>query len=79
MLDKFGESRQQRGLEIAAVSKIERKGGAWLVPSQSGKGRYTVIPDDDAPHCSCPDHADGGHKCKHLFWRLSPNELKRIR
>lgn len=67
MLDMFGESRQQRGLEIAAVSKIERKGAAWLVPSQSGKGRYTVLPDDEAPHCSCPDHADGGHKCKHLF------------
>ncbi len=67
MLDMYGESRQQRGLEIAAVSKIERKGTAWLVPSQSGKGRYTVIPDDEAPHCSCPDHADGGHKCKHLF------------
>ncbi len=67
MLDVFGESRQQRGLEIAAVAKIERKGAAWLVPSQSGKGRYTVLPDDEAPHCSCPDHADGGHKCKHLF------------
>ena len=67
MLDVFGESRQQRGLEIAAVAKIERKGAAWLVPSQSGKGRYTVLPDDQAPHCSCPDHADGGHKCKHLF------------
>jgi predicted nucleic acid-binding Zn finger protein len=67
MLDMYGESRQQRGLEIAAVSKIERKGQAWLVPSQSGKGRYTVIPDNESPHCSCPDHADGGHKCKHLF------------
>jgi transposase len=67
MLDMYGESRQQRGVEIAAVSKIERKGQAWLVPSQSGKGRYTVIPDNESPHCSCPDHADGGHKCKHLF------------
>jgi transposase len=67
MLDMYGESRQQRGLEIAAVSKIERKGAAWLVPSQSSKGRYTVVPNDETPHCSCPDHADGGHKCKHLF------------
>jgi hypothetical protein len=67
MLDKFGEPRQQRGLELAATAKIERKGGAWLVPSQSGNGRYTVIPHDDAPHCTCPDHQDGGHKCKHLF------------
>ncbi len=67
MFDMFGQPRQQRGLEIAATAKIERKGGAWLVPSQSGKGRYTVIPHADAPHCTCPDHQDGGHKCKHLF------------
>jgi transposase len=67
MLDVFGHNRQQRGLEIAATSKIVRKGGAWLVPSQSGKGRYTVIPHAEAPHCTCPDHQDGGHKCKHLF------------
>jgi predicted nucleic acid-binding Zn finger protein len=67
MFDVFGQPRQQRGLEIAATSKIERKGNAWLVPSQSGNGRYTVIPDNEAPHCTCPDHQDGGHKCKHLF------------
>jgi len=67
MLDIFGQPRQQRGLEIVAVAKIERKGRAWLVPSQSGKGRYTVIPDADAPHCSCPDHQEGGHKCNHLY------------
>ena len=67
MYDVFGQPRQQRGLEIAATAKIERKGTAWLVPSQSGKGRYTVIPHDDTPHCTCPDHENGGHKCKHLF------------
>jgi transposase len=67
MLDIFGHPRQQRGLEIAATAKIERKGSAWLVPSQSGKGRYTVIPHPDSPHCTCPDHQEGGHKCKHLF------------
>lgn len=67
MLDVFGHHRQQRGLEIAATSKIERKGRAFLVPSQSGNGRYTVIPDDAAPHCTCPDHQEGGHRCKHLF------------
>jgi hypothetical protein len=67
MLDIFGQPRQQRGLEIAATAKIERKGNAWLVPSQSGKGRYTVLPDANAPHCTCADHQDGGYKCKHLF------------
>ncbi|MGH6664914.1 MAG: transposase [Pseudolabrys sp.] len=67
MLDINGDSRQQRGLEIAAMAKIERKGPAWLVPSQSGKGRYTVIPDPETPHCTCLDHSDGGFKCKHIF------------
>jgi transposase len=61
------EGRQQRGLEIAATAKIARKGGAWLVPSQSGKGRYMVCPDPTEPHCTCPDHEEGGHKCKHIF------------
>ena len=61
------EARQQRGLEIAATAKISRKGGAWLVPSQSGKGRYTVCLDPAGPHCSCPDHEEGGFKCKHIF------------
>ncbi len=67
MLDMYGESRQQRGLEIPATAKIERKGRAWLVPSQSGKGRYSVFPDIKTPRCTCLDNADGGFKCKHLF------------
>lgn len=67
MLDVRGDNRQLKGLEIAATAKLQRKGTAWLVPSQSGKGRYTVVPDADSPHCSCPDHEEGGHKCKHLF------------
>ena len=36
------DPRQLRGLEIAATAKIVSKGTAWTVPSQSGKGRYTV-------------------------------------
>lgn len=61
------EPRQLRGMEIAACSTIVRKGSAWIVPSQSGKGRYTVCPDDEAPHCTCPDHETRGVKCKHIF------------
>jgi uncharacterized Zn finger protein len=67
MLDVRGDNRQQKGLEIAAMSKIAKKGGAWLVPSQSGKGRYTVRLDPAEPSCSCPDHEGGGFKCKHIF------------
>jgi transposase len=61
------EARQQRGLEIAATTNIVRKGDAWIVPSQSGKGRYTVCLDPHDPHCSCPDHETRGVKCKHIF------------
>jgi hypothetical protein len=39
------DARQQRGLEIAATANLVRKGGAWMVPSQSGKGHYTVCLD----------------------------------
>jgi hypothetical protein len=36
------EARQQRGLELATTVKIVRKRNEWIVPSQSGKGRYKV-------------------------------------
>jgi transposase len=66
-MSPISDPRQQRGLEIAATANIVRKGGAWLVPSQSGKGRYTVCLDPSEPFCSCPDHEEGGFKCKHIF------------
>lgn len=59
--------RQQRGLQIAALCKLQKKGKKWIVPSQSGKGKYTVCPDPTNPHCTCPDHANTGDKCKHIF------------
>jgi transposase len=59
--------REQRGLAIAALCKIDHKGGVWLVPSQSGTGRYTVCPDPENPHCTCPDHETRGVKCKHIY------------
>jgi transposase len=52
---------------IAAVAKIKRKGGVWLVPAQSGRGHYTVVPDEKEPHCSCPDHETRGCVCKHIY------------
>jgi transposase len=60
------DARQQRGLEIAAIFKITQKGKVWICPSHSGKGKYTVCPDKENPHCSCPDH-EAGFKCKHIF------------
>ena len=37
--------RQIKALQIAATSKLTRKGKTWLVPSQAGKGEYKVTPD----------------------------------
>ncbi len=42
--------REQKGKDIATRLKIERKGDKWEVPSQTGKGKYTV--DIDIPLCS---------------------------
>ena len=60
-------AREQRGLEIATVAKIEKKGDAWVVPSQSLNGRYSVTLREDGYHCSCPDHELRKVKCKHAF------------
>src|SRR5437870_6808613 len=59
--------REERGLVIAATQKLTQKGRVWLVPSQNGRGRYTVHPDADTPFCSCLDFEETGCRCKHLF------------
>lgn len=60
------DARQQRGLVIAAICKLNKTDGHWLVPSQSGAERiYKVKPEEQT--CTCPDHEEAGHKCKHIF------------
>jgi transposase len=62
------DAREQRGLEIAATTKLRRKGCVWIVPSQAGKGdMYSVNLTGDAPTCSCPDHETRRVKCKHIY------------
>src|SRR5258706_1653016 len=64
------DEREQRGLEIAAKSKLQQAGdGRWFVPSQYGhRGTYyTVKPDKLKPHCSCPDFEARESTCKHLY------------
>ena len=68
------EAREQRGLEIAAKSKLQRAddGRRWFVPSQSNGGShhgnyYIVNPDPSKPHCSCPDFECRQLRCKHIF------------
>jgi hypothetical protein len=65
-------AREERGLVIAATCRLNRMSdGTWLVPSQSKAGKtgdaaaYHV--NLDAKSCSCPDHTEHGHTCKHYF------------
>src|SRR5215216_6010728 len=57
--------RQQKGLQIAQRASITRQGRLYLVPSQSGKGKYKV--DAERQSCTCPDYDFRREPCKHIF------------
>jgi SWIM zinc finger len=59
--------RQIKALQIAATSKLTRKGDVWTVPSQAGHGEYKVHPDPQAPRCNCPDFEFRNAACKHVL------------
>ncbi len=60
--------RKERGLIIAAKSKITQQGNTWKVPSQSGYAPYYFVnPDPTNPHCTCPDFEKREAKCKHIY------------
>jgi transposase len=62
------DARQQKGLEIAATLAIIPKGEkAWIVPSQTLVGRYTVTRTFDGLECSCPDFELRHTTCKHGY------------
>lgn len=62
------EDREIKGLEIAAKSKLTRKGDKWLVPSQSGLlEKYFVAMNEEQPQCTCRDYEFRNDKCKHIF------------
>lgn len=60
------DEREQKGLVIAATSKITQSDGLWVVPSQSGSGRYRVAIGNEGQFCSCPDFEKRGQACKHI-------------
>jgi len=60
------DARQERGLVIAATSKIEKNRLGWKVPSQSGNGSYIVNLDHGEPFCTCPDFETHHLPCKHI-------------
>src|SRR5947209_3703102 len=60
------DMRELKGLEIAARNRIVVEGGFWLVPSQSGKGKYKVTLRPEGDGCECDDFALTGKPCKHV-------------
>lgn len=60
--------RQERGLMIAAKTRITQKDGVWHVPSASNYAPfYEVTPDAANPRCTCPDFEKREAKCKHIY------------
>jgi len=57
--------REQKGRDIANKATITKQGNLYLVPSQSGKGKYKV--DAEKQRCTCADYEFKQAKCKHIF------------
>ena len=69
--DDGDAGRRQRGLAIAALSKIEEVSKGYRVPSQSSRrGVYYVDKNLDAPSCDCPDFELRRQPCKHFYAAL---------
>jgi hypothetical protein len=52
--------REQRGLALAALYRIEQADGKYVVPSQGGNGTTHIVGiEDDRPQCACRDHTGG--------------------
>ncbi len=63
------DPREQRGLLIAATARgIKRKSDhLWTVPSSQGAGNPCYHVNLEKKTCTCLDHQEAGHFCKHLF------------
>jgi transposase len=63
------EARKQRGLEIAALARIEKQGGCYIVPSVTNPRptKYKVMYSSGKQTCTCPDHEQRGCRCKHIY------------
>ena len=67
MTEKQLSNREIKALQIAATSKLTRKGDTWIVPSQAGHGEYKVNADPESPRCTCPDFEFRNAPCKHVL------------
>jgi transposase len=63
------EARRVRGLEIAALARIEKVDGFYMVPSVTSPRttRYKVNIDGPQFTCTCPDHETRHCVCKHIY------------
>ena len=67
-LDPDDAGRQQQGLAIAALTRIEKCQLRYKVPSQSTNKLYTVDLDgDEGPTCTCSDFGQHQRPCKHIY------------
>ncbi len=61
-------TRKEKGIEIATKFNLsQQENKTWMVPSQSGRGKYMVNVDAKPPNCTCPDFEINQAKCKHIF------------
>jgi hypothetical protein len=67
MIERQITEREIKALQIAAKSKLTRKGNVWLVPSQAGRGEYEVTHGLFEPRCTCPDYGFRQAACKHVY------------
>lgn len=61
------DTRELKGLEIAARVRLVWEGKVCTVPSQSGKGRYKVERTLYGFTCTCDDHQLRAKDCKHII------------
>lgn len=64
------DAREKRGRHIAETVRIKRKGDQYVVPSQTRGTRGSVylvdLTAENGPTCTCLDHEERGHRCKHI-------------
>ena len=60
--------RQQQGVAIAVNVPIKEDEQGYSIPSQSGKGKYSVtVNDDGSITCTCGDFEKRNKACKHVY------------
>lgn len=63
----ISDRRQQKARQIVQTCTISKKGNAWIVPSQSGRGDYMVYQRATGFVCTCPDYELRQVECKHCI------------